>query len=108
YRGINPAEAAISRAPEPQPEAEYPTEPVSEEEGTEDAELAGRIAEAQQKYTGLTEQILEFSEVDEEFANEFVGLLSTIRSLPDKLSTEAEAVQLRARLADMYWQLYEI
>lgn len=61
-----------------------------------------------EKYKGLATKILTYAEVGQDFMDEFLGNLVSFKSMTDKLATDKPAVQLRNRLAEMYWELYEI
>lgn len=110
YRSIDPGEAVLDMDETPAFAAGGSQDAQLAEEDDEnlDAAMAQRIEEAQQKYQGLTEKILEYGEVDEEFAEQILDLLSQIKEMPDKLSTEKAAIQLRQNFTKMYWKLYEI
>lgn len=59
------------------------------------------------KLKGLTRNLLEFSELGPDFADEFMANLASLRSYPDKLVSDPAALAIREKLSEMYWRLYE-
>jgi hypothetical protein len=66
------------------------------------------VAAAARKYRGLATSLLEFSELDADFAKDFQSCLTELKRLPDKLSGEKPAPEIRNRFANLYWRLYGI
>lgn len=59
------------------------------------------------KYRGLTDKLLEFSDLSQKDRFAFRELLERFRALPDRLADTAEARSVRDQLAELYWKLYE-
>ncbi|MFW6261463.1 MAG: hypothetical protein ACOC6J_07760 [Spirochaetota bacterium] len=59
------------------------------------------------KYRGLTDKLLEFSELSQKDCFAFRDLLDGFRALPDRLADTAEARSVREQLSELFWKLYE-
>lgn len=59
------------------------------------------------KLKNLTKNLLEFSELGPDFAEEFQANLSSLKAFPDKLVSDPAALAIREKLSGMYWRLYE-
>ncbi len=88
----------------------YGGEPFADHQKKRDARKlgAGQLPEGEEPCENALEQILSFAGVSEETANEFTGQLKQFAALEDKTSTEDDVRRLRRKLADVFYQVYEI
>ncbi len=60
------------------------------------------------KYKGLLQKILDFSDLSQDFKDEFTSLVKAFKSEKNKFSSAPEIQKLRSDLSIKYWQLYEV
>ena len=72
----------------------------TEEEGLDNTKIAAELA-------GSLEKILKFAGCDEELAGSFRGSVAEYKGLSDKNGDAASVAQLRRRIADLFYRVYE-
>lgn len=69
--------------------------------------IGPEMQERLNKYKGLFNKILAFSDKPREFRDELTACLKKLKDLDDIHSTEKEHRMLRSRFNTLYWELYE-
>ncbi|MBN2657767.1 MAG: hypothetical protein JXR86_11960 [Spirochaetales bacterium] len=59
------------------------------------------------KYKGLLPRILDFAELPQGEREEFLALMEKFRNSKDRLSGDKEMAELRKKISDRYWRIYE-
>jgi len=71
-------------------------------------EKSGAKSNRLAKYKGLLSKLLAFSDLPKSFKDEFTVLLEKLKKENDKFSSDPKVEELRTKLGEKYWELYEV